>query len=333
MALDEPLILDTQYAYNLAVGEARWREDYAQWEQERDYRADKFAIDVSQRQKQIQYDIDRETRRYEHDVDLAYARVGRAREQATEISVVSRKEKAEAEIAMQVESDKAREQQAITTVTAASFGTGRSLRTMLRLLGAEGAEKASSINLMAELQEAQRNQQLEGLTAEAQSALDTVVPYLEPVQAAAVQAPIEYRPPLYVKPLEPNLEGFGEGVTEDTYITSGSEFMQGILAGEAEGFIREVYREDLERTHPDPEGLAYWTNELLNKDKTGTQVREEIITSAATYSEEALAQIRAEDEARKEEADVLAQQEFIKTNLNYAAFKSGSEYSAYTFSI
>ena len=309
MGLDTALILDTEWAYDVAVSEARWREDYASWETERAYRADKYTAelkhyqdqityindkyraDVTDRQRRIDYieetykgdkeyydrrvtynqeafevdtayrdrlmayNVEKETRRYQSDLDQAHETVKAKRAQMDEISITNRGEIIKAEIESQKQMDNAREQAAVAKVNTAAFGAGRSSQLLLRQIAAGGAEAASQVTLLAEVQEDIRQQQQYNLAITAAGAINTVSPFLEPVAPKEVlkavdpsapvkqaipteaiksvnpetpTAPISYRPPIYVKPLEPNLEGFGKGVTEDTYINAAPAAVQSI---------------------------------------------------------------------------------------------------------
>lgn len=396
MGLNKPLILDTQYAYNVAVGEARWREDYATWEMEADYReevyqneltaaadeqryrdeltaraqfeieerrrynmdtyesnvaaaeeqrrfrqeqydagmmdaaerrrfqeeryevevagteearryqADKLARDKEYvrrdnaqkeaiyqrdrvyREKQIayqkekfEYDTARETERFEHDTAVAKLGVQVKHQQGMEIKITARKEFVQAAQAVETERLKTAETMSVNKLNAGAFASGRSLQTMLRQIGHEGTEKASKIFLASELHQSIRNQQLEGLNADAEKIVGSVrgkveqmhalappelvapMVTMDPIEPQEIQdvvaprqvfdptrpqetqvqvvpqdiadavertevqgplAPIDYRAPIYVRPLEPNLEGFPEGaMNEDVYIGASPE--------------------------------------------------------------------------------------------------------------
>lgn len=216
-------IEDTQYAYDVAVSVNDWREDFAAWEAERIYRQNQYEADYAYWIQEQNYNMQREKARYDDDLAAAQGTVDSNRLQTEEIQIAARKEAIQAEMEAGAALDKAAQEAASQKVNAAAFGSGRSSAVLLQQLKAEGAESYSNIMLADRLNQKVRKSQQEQLVQSSKNALNNVEEYMAPLAPEEPTAPVDYDAPTYTKPLEPNLEYFGDGVTEDDYISAAPE--------------------------------------------------------------------------------------------------------------
>lgn len=216
-------IADTQYAYDVAVSVNDWREDFAAWEAERIYRQNQYEADYAYWIQEQNYNMQKEKARYDDDLAAAQGTVDSNRLQTEEIQIAARKEAIQAEVEAGAALDKAAQEAASQKVNAAAFGSGRSSAVLLQQLKAEGAESYSNIMLADRLNQKVRKSQQEQLVQSSKNALNNVEEYMAPLAPEEPTAPVDYDAPTYTKPLEPNLEYFGDGVTEDDYISAAPE--------------------------------------------------------------------------------------------------------------
>lgn len=278
MALDEAAILDTQYAYDVAVGVARWQEDYASWESEALYRQNQKEADVAYREESIAYDKAREQQRFDEDVVTARNTLAAKQMEAANVVILQRQDQINAQTKADAALRTSAETAATQKLNAAAFGGGRSSSILLRQVNAEGAEEFTNISLQQRLQDDVRSNQLATIGQAAVSALESVTAYTEPLEPAEIAEPVQYRPPIYVKPLEPNLEEFAEGVTESNYINADPESTEA-LSTSSTGAISAA--QDQSTAYTDAQGLGALTS-ITGLD-TQVEVTQDMLNRGYVY--------------------------------------------------